>query len=187
MKRVVQGVLLFAVGLLLMGPGSAAVLGLTMKTYRVPSSAMEPALHCPVPAAGCTGATADRIFVLRFAPFWTPRRGDIVVFEAPAEARLKCGSGGTFVKRLVGLPGETVTMREGFVSIDGRPLQESYVDAKRRGKGAGAWEVPEGEYFFLGDNRRQSCDSREWGAVPRGNFVGPVVARYWPVDRIGSP
>lgn len=186
MKRVLQAVLLFVVGVLLMGPGSAAILGLTMKPYRIPSSAMEPTLECPVPGSGCTGATADRILVLRFAPFWSPSRGDIVAFETPQEAALKCGAGGTFVKRLIGMPGEAVSERKGRVSINGKPLNEPYVKRQRDTRNE-TWRVPEGEYFFLGDNRTQSCDSREWGSVPRGNFVGPVVARYWPLDRIGSP
>jgi len=187
LKSVLQGVLLFLLGALLMGPGTAAVLGLTMKPYRIPSSAMEPTLHCPVPGSGCAADTADRILVLRFAPFWTPSRGDIVAFETPAEAELKCGSGGTFVKRLIGLPGEKVSVRKGSVLIDGRPLREPYVGRDRRGNDTGAWQVPRREYFLLGDNRTQSCDSRTFGSVPRDNFVGPVVARYWPLDRIGQP
>lgn len=187
LKSVLQGLLLFALGALLMGPGTAAVLGLTMKPYRIPSSAMEPTLHCPVPSAGCVEDTADRILVLRFAPLWTPSRGDIVAFDTPAEAKLKCGSGGTFVKRLIGLPGENVSLRKGSVLIDGRPLREQYIERGRRGDDTGAWRVPRGEYFFLGDNRAQSCDSRQFGSVPRDNFVGPVVARYWPLDRLGQP
>jgi signal peptidase I len=103
-----------------------------MKAYRIPSSGMEPALHCARPAAGCEVNTADRIFVVRFLPFWTPSRGDIVVFGAPESARRKCGAGGTFVKRIIGLPGEQVSigLRRGaaFVSIDGERLDEPYIE-----------------------------------------------------------
>lgn len=186
MKRglsVLAGVGLFLLGALLMGLGT---LGLTVKPYRIPSSAMEPTLRCPVPGYGCTGSTADRILVLRFAPFWSPSRGDVVAFEAPREAVLKCGAGGTFVRRLIGLPGEDVSERNGDISIDGKPLNEPYVKQQRDTRN-GTWRVPDGEYFFLGDNRSQSCDSREWGSVPRGNFVGPLVARYWPLGRVGKP
>ena len=157
----------------------------TTKAYAIPSSAMEPTLHCARPAPGCEAGTMDRVLVLRF-PSRTPKRGDIVVFKTPPAALSKCGAGGTFTKRLVGLPGETVTERNGLISIDGKPLQEPYVEHRYEGPRA-SWHVPAGTYFVLGDNRPQSCDSRVWGTVPRGNVVGPIVARYWPLDRIGSP
>lgn len=188
MKGVVQGVLLFVVGVLLMGPGTAAVLGLTMKPYRTPSSAMEPALHCPVPGAGCAADTADRILVLRFTPFWTPKRGDIVAFETPEAALLKCGAGGTFIKRLIALPGDSWEQRAGTVYINGQRLSEPYVKPGRADtQSYPTRSIPEDRYFIMGDNRTQSCDSREFGSVPRDNLLGPVVARYWPLDRIGSP
>lgn len=179
--RILAGLLLFNVGT---GIVLAQFERFMMKPYRVASSAMEPALHCGSSGPGCEGGTSDRIFALRNAPSWTPSRGDIVVFRTPELAYVKCGAGGTFVKRLIGLPGETVSERRGVVSIDGKRLEEPYVERARRSKG-GTWRVPRGEYFFLGDNRTQSCDSREWGSVPRRNLVGPVVARYWPFDRIG--
>lgn len=157
----------------------------TMKAYRIPSSGMEPTLHCAPPGAGCEGDTNDRVFALRFHPFWTPTRGDIIVFETPPEAARRCGASGTFVKRLIGLPGETVSQRNGYLSINGRPLQEPYVDPGHRDESSGRWHVPEGAYFVLGDNRASSCDSRQFGSVPRRNLAGPVVAFYWPPDRIG--
>ena len=117
--------------------------------------------------------------------FSSPSRGDIIVFKTPPEAAVKCGEGGTFVKRLIGLPGETVSERNGIVSIDGKPLREPYIKTGRRDSQTGKWSVPKGEYFFMGDNRAQSCDSRQWGAVPRGNIIGEVFFVYWPPNRIG--
>jgi signal peptidase I len=162
-----------------------------LKPYRTLSSAMEPTLHCPRPAAGCEADMADRIFVSRFISFWSPTRGDIVAFQTPESARLRCGAGGTFVKRIIGLPGEQVSIRvrsrAAFVYIDGRRLDEPYIENDRRGIGPKMTvRVPEGQYFVMGDNRNQSCDSRAFGSVPRGNLIGPVAAVYWPLDRMGS-
>jgi len=161
-----------------------------MKAYRIPSSNMEPTLHCPRPASGCEADTADRILVSRLAPSWTPSRGDIVAFRAPESARLKCGAGGTFVKRIIGLPGEQVSLRlrrgAAFVYIDGEQLDEPYIENDRRDIGPEeTFRVPEGQYFVMGDNRSQSCDSRVFGTVPRGSLIGPVVAVHWPLDRMG--
>jgi signal peptidase I len=88
------------------------------------------------------------------------------------------------VKRLIGLPGDVVTERDGYVSVDGTPLHEPYVSPALRDHESGTWHVPPGEYFFLGDDRVHSCDSRVWGSVPRGSLVGPVMLTYWPPDRI---
>ena len=157
------------------------------KPYRIPSSSMEHTLHCARPGAFCLGSQNDRVIVNRLAyDFGSPERGEIVVFKAPAGAS-RCGaedSGTTFVKRLIGLPGETVTERNGFISINGQPLREPYVDPALRDHGSGTWHVPKGEYFFLGDDRAHSCDSRAWGSVPRANLVGPVIFTYWPPNRI---
>lgn len=188
--------LLIVAGLLLFNLGASVtnwqVERFAMQTYRIPSSAMEPTLHCPRPAPGCEAGTADRILVSRLAPFWAPSRGDIVVFRAPEAARRKCGAGGTFVKRIIGLPGEQVSIRlrrgAAFVFIDGERLDEPYIENDRRDVGPEeTFRVPESQYFVMGDNRSQSCDSRVFGSVPRGNVIGPVVARYWPPDRMGSP
>jgi signal peptidase I len=151
--------------------------------YRIPSPSMEPTLHCARPTAGCLAHFSDRGLACR-ACYWfsDPERGDIVVFHAPKNA---CGVGGTFVKRLIGLPGETVTERDGRVFVDGKPLVERYV--MFRDHRTAVWHVPKGSYFFMGDNRPQSCDSREWGSVPRGSIVGKLVLLYWPPNRIGIP
>jgi signal peptidase I len=153
--------------------------------YRIPSSSMEPELHCAAPADGCLAETSDRVLANRVVfHLRDPKRGEVVVFETPPEAQRRCGAGGTFVKRIVGLPGETVSEREGVIYIDGKKLDEDWVRPDRRSTGSGGWVVPPGHYFMAGDNRRNSCDSRVWGAVPRKNLIGPVFAIYWPVTRI---
>ena len=154
--------------------------------YRIPSSSMEPTLRCARPGAGCDGTFSDRVIANRLAyRFRDPHRGDIVVFKAPPAAAQRCTEGGTFVKRLIGLPGEVVSERQGVVYVDGRKLDEPYVDPSRRDHLTQTWpRIPQGQYFMMGDNRVDSCDSRQWGAVPRGNLIGPVLFTYWPLDRI---
>jgi signal peptidase I len=159
--------------------------------YKIPSSSMEPTLHCARPKIGCEARFDDRVLANRFIfHLRSPHRGEIVVFDTPAAARVACGEGGTFVKRVIGLPGETVEVRlnargKGIVYIDGKPLKEPYLQPDRLpDKAYGPQKVPEGNYFMMGDNRSQSCDSREWGAVPRDNLIGKVFATYWPPNRI---
>jgi signal peptidase I len=158
--------------------------------YRIPSSSMEPTLHCAKPASGCEARFSDRVLANRFIyHLRDPRRGEIVVFDTPDAARIKCGAGGTFVKRLIGLPGETVEVRlrrgVGYVFVNGKELREPYIQASRRPtEEFGPVKVPTDGYFMMGDNRSQSCDSREWGSVPRGNLIGKVFATYWPPNRL---
>jgi signal peptidase I len=158
------------------------------KPYRIPSASMEPTLHCARPAEGCEAATSDRVIADRLAyRFHGPQRGDIVVFTAPSAAARQCQTGGTFVKRVVGLPGEQLSSRYGRVLVDGRPLDES---AYLRGgvvTSLAPTRVPRDAYFVMGDNRGDSCDSRAWGAVPRRNVIGRVDLTYWPPTRLGSP
>src|SRR4029077_2723729 len=128
--------------------------------------------------------------------FGPPSRGDIVVFNTPSEAALKCGEGGTFVKRVIGLPGDTVREDDnGFIWIRGPgdktfvKLKEPYLTTERRLADTAhfgqVWHVPAGQYFMMGDNRASSCDSRSWGSVPRGKLIGTGFFVYWPPDRIG--
>jgi signal peptidase I len=155
--------------------------------YRIPSSSMEPTLHCAKPAQGCEARFSDRVLANRFIyHFRDPRRGEIIVFETPPLARLRCGAGGTFVKRLIGLPGERIAERDGIIYINDVRLDEPYIKPERRDhEPPRSWAVPKGHYFFMGDNRAQSCDSRSWGSVPRGNIIGEVFFVYWPPNRIG--
>ena len=170
-----------------------AIKAWVVNPYRIPSASMEPTLHCAhtEQGDGCEASYSDRVLANRFIyHFRDPQRGDIVVFKTPPEARQRCGAGGTFVKRLIGLPGETVQLRlrrgYTYVYINGKALDESaYLTTTRRDTGpANTFKVPKGEYFMMGDNRAQSCDSRVWGSVPRKNIIGKVFATYWPPNRI---
>ena len=167
-----------------------AIKAWVVNPYRIPSSSMEPTLHCARPAAGCESRFSDRVLANRFIyRFRGPERGEVVVFETPPKARVECGAGGTFVKRIIGLPGETVQIRLrrgfAFIFIDGRRLEEPYLEQSRRDIGPQErFRVPEDHYFVMGDNRSQSCDSRVWGSVPESNLIGPVFMTYWPPNRI---
>ena len=102
-----------------------------------------------------------------------PERGDIIVFRDPNGDKRK------LIKRIVGLPGEVVEIRNGQVLIDGQPLDEPYiVDPGRYSQPP--TEVPQGQYFVLGDNRNNSSDSHYWGTFPRQRIVGKAWLSYWP-------
>jgi len=167
-----------------------AIKAWVVNPYRIPSSSMEATLHCARPATGCEARFSDRVLANRFIyRFRDPKRGEIIVFETPPAARVRCGAGGTFVKRLIGLPGDVLELRsEGglsYVYINGKKLDEPYIGKNRRdSRGPETFNVPQGQYFMMGDNRSQSCDSREWGTVPRKNLIGKVFATYWPPNRI---
>jgi signal peptidase I len=157
------------------------------KPYRIPSASMEPTLHCARPAAACQAHFSDRIIAAKIVyRFRSPERGDIAVFETPPRTAEVCRTerSATFVKRIVGLPGETITEQRGTISVDGRRLVEPYLSPSLRDDRSGTWTVPSGSYFMLGDDRKWSCDSRDWGSVPRKNLIGPVVATYWPPTRV---
>ena len=158
------------------------------KPYRIPSASMEPTLHCAQPATGCLGRYSDRVIANRVVyRFQEPKRGEIVVFDAPAAVQTTCSAGGAFIKRIVGLSGEVVSMRDGHVLVDGVKLNEPYLTAAFRGQETGSWpRVAAGSYFVLGDNRAMSCDSRRWGVVPRDNIIGRAELRYWPPARVGD-
>jgi signal peptidase I len=159
--------------------------------YRIPSASMEPRLHCARPEQGCRARFADRVIACRICyRLGDPRRGQVVVFHSTGRAATDCGEGGVYVKRLIGLPGDTVYEDErSRIWVNGRLLREPYIapavrDADTSHRNT-RWRVPRGRYFLLGDNRAASCDSRVWGTVPRSSLIGPVVATYWPPTRLG--
>jgi signal peptidase I len=172
-----------------------AIKAWVVNPYRIPSSSMEPTLHCAQPAQGCEARTSDRVLACRFCYHLSaPSRGDIVVFNTPKLAKQECGSEGTFVKRLIGLPGEVWEERAGYVYINGRKLNEPYIQQGRRDdRTLGLSDlpprntyrrIPKDYYLMMGDNRQSSCDSRVWGLVPKKNLIGKVFATYWPPSRI---
>ena len=163
-----------------------AIKAWVVNPYRIPSSSMEPTLHCARPDTGCEARFSDRVLACRFCyRLWSPKRGDIVVFHTPPLADVRCGAGGTFVKRLIGLPGETWEERAGYVYINGKRLDEPYVKPDRRdARTISPIKIAPGHYFMMGDNRSSSCDSRAWGTVPRANLIGKVFATYWPPSRV---
>ena len=119
-------------------------------------------------------------------PFDPPERGDVIVFTPPSPGEDK-----PYIKRIIGLPGETVEIRDEGVYIDGTRLDEPYLEGNptrcRFGNTeyCGPFTVPEGEIFVLGDNRNNSEDSRYFGPVPEGNIIGKAWVTYWPTDMIG--
>jgi signal peptidase I len=163
-----------------------AIKAWVVNPYRIPSSSMEPTLHCGANASGCLARFSDRVLANRFIyHFRDPHRGEIVVFNVPKAAETSCGSGGVFVKRIVGLPGDVWQEKQGRVYINGKPLRETYIKKDRRDfQSYPARKIPKGNYFMMGDNRISSCDSRRWGTVPRANIIGKVFAIYWPPQRI---
>ncbi len=149
---------------------AAAFFGLTRR-FTVPSSAMEP-----------TVKKGDHVAVFRFEGALTsPGRKDVVVFSGRRETPA-CGSSSRDVERIIGLPGETVSDRDGVVSIDGKPLKEPYVKPARRDRRTGTWHVPRDAYLLLGDNRRSPCAAP--ATVRKRNVVGKVFLTYWPLDRV---
>ena len=153
----------------------ALILALILRTFVIqafwiPSGSMIPTLEI-----------GDRVLVLKFwyaLPKVEPKRGQIIVFKYPVDPRRD------FVKRVIGLPGDKVEMKNGTVYINDKELFEPYV------KNTDTFNmeslvVPEKSYFCLGDNRPNSQDGRFWGFVPRDFIRGPAIFRYWPLSRIG--
>lgn len=149
----------------------------------------------------------DRVLGFRFSYWFSdPQRGDIVVFKYPVDEAL--GKNTNYIKRIIGLPGETVEIRDGKIYIDGSetPLEEDYLKEEWTVKNDGfTFEVPEGCYLMLGDNRNNSKDSRYWASeaymyglatteedamafsfVSEDKILGKAYFRYWPLNKISS-
>ncbi len=136
---------------------------------RVYGQSMEPNLH-----------SDERLVVEKLSyRFHGPRRGDIVVLRDPS------GGPELLIKRVIGLPGERVTVADGRVYIDGVPLDEPYLSQPTLGTSR-TWLIPPLTVFVMGDNRSASRDSRVFGPVPLDQIIGRVLFRYWPPTEIGS-
>jgi signal peptidase I len=159
----------------------ALVLALILRTFVVqafwiPSGSMVPTL-----------LPGDRVLVAKFW-YWfqEPKRGQIMVFKYPVDPQRD------FVKRIVGLPGDVIEVRDGVVIVNGTSLSEPYVRNRDMFTLTEStvfpkipFTVPKDSFFVMGDNRPNSQDSRFWGFVPKQNVRGPAFVRYWPLDRLG--
>lgn len=140
----------------------------------IPSGSMEPTLQIN-----------DRLIIDKISyNFRQPQRGDIVVFS-PTEALKQQNFKDAFIKRVIGLPGETVEVKGGRVYVNGQVLREQYIEEEAE-YSYGPVTVPEDNYLVLGDNRNNSYDSHYWGFVPRNNIIGRAIVRFWPLDRVGE-
>jgi len=179
-----------------------AIQAFLVKPYRIPSGSMLPTLHIN-----------QRVLVNRVgAHFSTPRVGDIIVFNPPVDYLQGCSDPGegdaqsgtpnakpcgvagtrrssvTFIKRVVGLPGDRISIKRGHVIRNGVRERDSYTHPCGSDVSCnfpGTIRVPRGEYYMMGDNRPDSEDSRFWGPVPRAWIVGQAFFTYWPPDRLG--
>ncbi|HEY2770275.1 MAG TPA: signal peptidase I [Solirubrobacteraceae bacterium] len=179
-----------------------AIQAFIVKPYKIPSGSMEPTLHIN-----------QRVLVDRIGNnFSSPSVGNIVVFHPPKTYATGCAnprqgenqagqngaqpcdmagsqaSSETFIKRVVGLPGDRIQIRGGHVIRNGVPEKDSYIDPCGAGGActfSGTITVPKGEYYMMGDNRGASDDSRFWGPVPKSWIIGKAFLTYWPPDRIG--
>jgi signal peptidase I len=112
--------------------------------------------------------------------FHGPHRGDVIVFRYPNDPRRD------FIKRVIGIPGDTVEIQAGTLMINGKQVPESFIEPGSIGTTTAKVVVPAGQYYVLGDNRNNSSDSRAWGFVPADNVIGQAMFSYWPFDTMGG-
>jgi len=148
------------------------VIRFAIQNFNVDGTSMEPNLH-----------NTELILVDKWTYlFHPPARGDVIVFIAPPHPDMD------YVKRVIGIPGDVITIRNTTVIVDGVTLNETYVAPKNQGnlfayKNITNLKVPPGDYFVLGDNRAVSSDSRDWGFVPQANIIGRAAFVYWPLGQ----
>lgn len=140
------------------------VVQLAVQNYQVQGISMMPGL-----------TDGEYVFVNKLAySFHEPERGDVIVFRWPVDTSKD------FIKRVIGLPGDTIAYDSTTVRVDGVVLNESYISQPSNPAGK-VWKVPANDYFVMGDNRPQSDDSRDWGFVPKDYIIGKAVMVYWPL------
>ncbi len=154
----------------------AIFLSLVVKNYIaearwIPSESMLPTIRA-----------GDRLLVDKITyKFKEIERGDIVVFKPPPSAIINKDE--VFIKRVIALPGETISIKNGVVFINGAPLAEPYINEEPR-KNFGPLTIPDNHIFVMGDNRNYSYDSRFWGPLPIDNLIGKAELRYFPLTTI---
>ena len=147
-----------------------ALLRLTVQSYTVVMSSMEPNFQ-----------QGDCIMVSKVSYHSSgPQRGDVIIFNPPFDSQFP------FIKRVIGLPGEIVEIKDGKFSINGTTLEEDEYIAAQPNYTMSATQVPENEYFVLGDNRNNSTDSSQGWTVPRNNIIGRAWFVYWPPSKLGG-
>lgn len=157
----------------------AGVLAFGIRTFVaearfIPSGSMEPTL-----------LIHDHLMIEKISyRFHEPERGDIVVFR-PTQALKEQNYHQAFIKRIIGLPGDTVEVKNGVVYVNGEAITENYIKEVPKYR-YGPEVVPDDQYLVLGDNRNNSYDSHIWGFVPRKNLIGKAFVRFWPLDRLGT-
>jgi signal peptidase I len=140
----------------------------------IPSGSMEPTLQIN-----------DHLMIEKVSyHLQKPERGDIVVFK-PTDALKQENYHQAFIKRIIGLPGDTVEVKGGQVYVNGQVISEDYIKEVPQ-YNYGPQIVPDDQYLVLGDNRNNSYDSHLWGFVPRENFIGKAFVRFWPLNRVGT-
>ncbi|MGL5059790.1 MAG: signal peptidase I [Microcoleus sp.] len=141
----------------------------------IPSDSMIPTLH-----------VGDRVVVEKISYYiQPPATGDIVVFVPPDSLQEQgFTKDQAFIKRVIGLPGQTVAVKQGLVYLNNKPIAENYI-AQPPNYRWGPQLVPEDRYFVMGDNRNNSNDSSRWGFLPKQNIIGRAAFRFWPLQRIG--
>lgn len=146
------------------------VIRLAVQNFNIDGHSMEPTLH-----------DTELILVDKWTyRFHQPARGDVIVFVAPPNPSQD------YIKRIVGLPGDVITIQDTRVFVNGKQLNEFYVKPQNQGDPYPPFAnrvVPPGAYFVLGDNRNGSSDSRDWGCVPQKNIVGRAALVYWPLGQ----
>ena len=148
------------------------IIRFAVQNFNIDGISMEPSLH-----------NGELILVDKWTYlFHPPERGDVIVFVAPPDPTQD------FIKRVIGLPGDVITIENTTVIVDGVTLKEAYVAPSRQGnpyaqKPINNLVVPANDYFVLGDDRIESDDSRDWGFVPRKNIIGRAAFVYWPLGQ----
>ena len=157
----------------------ALIIALILRQFIVQSSLVFSGSMIPTLQSATQTQFADRLIVNKLVYlFNNPTRGDIILFDSPYN------DGKQYVKRLIGLPGETIEIRRGMVYVNGKLLVFPGITLRRDYSNMEKVIVPENSYFVLGDNRGNSADSRVWGFVKNSDLIGEAMFIYWPINRI---